>query len=368
MDPGDDAYDILGVPKDATAVQIKSAYRKLALKHHPDKQSTDEARQRSTLIFVKLSNAYEILKNESTRRDYDQERERERQSSTTGPSYNDWEEQPSRARPSSSSSRRAPAPAAAHQHDHFYEHFRFHDPFQVFEQVFGQDFSSRARTGHSAFNDPFFSDGNINRGGGFGAPSMFGSMMGGGMMGGGDPFFGGGGFGGRNMNMNMNMNRGSDPFAAMHQSMMSSMPMHNSSSAFYGSNSVGNFPGASSVSTSTTTSIVNGRAQTVTETIVHKPDGTVERHVQKQGRPEEPPARRQPQRTAGTNDASPPRRGIFGALGGGRKKANDSEPASSSSSRGKNPRASSRQRSSSNLEEESAPEHNKRTKHKNSKK
>jgi curved DNA-binding protein CbpA len=379
MDPGDDAYDVLGVPKDATPEQIKIAYRKLALKYHPDKQSTDEARERSTVLFVKFSNAYEILRDESTRRDYDQERERP--SSSSRPSHNDWEEPPSRAaRPSSS--RRARAPA--HQRDNFREHFRFHDPFQVFEQVFGQDFFSGARAGRSAFEDPFFSGGNIHRGGRFGDPSMFGSMMGGGMMGGGgggfldDPFFGGGGGFGRR---SMNTNRGADPFASMHQSMMS-MPMNSSSSVFFGSNSMGNFPGASSsVSTSTTTRIVNGRAQTVTETTVQKPDGTVERHVQTQGGPEEPPTRRQPHLTTGTNDASPPRRGPLGFLGGGRKKSNDSEPASSSlkskakgssetpssSSRGNNHLGSSRQRSSSKLEQESAPE-KKKTKRKGSKK
>ena len=38
--------------------------------------------------------------------------------------------------------------------------------------------------------------------------------------------------------------------------------------------------GSSSVSTSTTTRIVNGQAETVTETIVQKPDGTIERHVE----------------------------------------------------------------------------------------
>ena len=50
----DDLYEILGVDESATDREIKSAYRKLSLKHHPDKGG-DEA------IFKKVSQAYEVL-------------------------------------------------------------------------------------------------------------------------------------------------------------------------------------------------------------------------------------------------------------------------------------------------------------------
>jgi len=56
-----DYYKVLGVPKSATKMEIKSAYRKLALKFHPDKNSSDKAHQR----FVEINEAYAFLSNEN---------------------------------------------------------------------------------------------------------------------------------------------------------------------------------------------------------------------------------------------------------------------------------------------------------------
>lgn len=55
-----DYYKVLGVPKSATKMEIKSAYRKLALKYHPDKNSSEKAHQR----FVEINEAYAFLSNE----------------------------------------------------------------------------------------------------------------------------------------------------------------------------------------------------------------------------------------------------------------------------------------------------------------
>ncbi|KAM7525203.1 hypothetical protein LguiA_015105 [Lonicera macranthoides] len=63
----DDCYDLLGVSQSANASEIKKAYYKLSLKHHPDKNPDPESRK----IFVKIANAYEILKDEATREQYD---------------------------------------------------------------------------------------------------------------------------------------------------------------------------------------------------------------------------------------------------------------------------------------------------------
>ncbi|TVU20765.1 hypothetical protein EJB05_30361 [Eragrostis curvula] len=63
----DDCYDLLGLKQDANASEIRKAYYKLSLKHHPDKNPDPESRK----LFVKIANAYEILKDESTREQYD---------------------------------------------------------------------------------------------------------------------------------------------------------------------------------------------------------------------------------------------------------------------------------------------------------
>jgi len=59
-----DYYNILGVDKKATKDDIKKAFRKLALKHHPDKGGTDEK-------FKEITEAYAILSDDKKRREYD---------------------------------------------------------------------------------------------------------------------------------------------------------------------------------------------------------------------------------------------------------------------------------------------------------
>lgn len=64
-----DYYEVLGVGRSADKDEIKKAYRKLALKYHPDKNPDNkEAEER----FKEVNEAYEVLSNEDKRRRYDQ--------------------------------------------------------------------------------------------------------------------------------------------------------------------------------------------------------------------------------------------------------------------------------------------------------
>lgn len=68
VEAGKDFYSVLGVARNAPAEQIKRAYRKLALKYHPDKNPGDE---KAKTKFAELSNAYEVLNDEEKRQIYD---------------------------------------------------------------------------------------------------------------------------------------------------------------------------------------------------------------------------------------------------------------------------------------------------------
>lgn len=62
-----DYYEILGVSRDATKEEIKRAYRRLALKYHPDKSSDPDAEEK----FKEISEAYAVLSDDEKRRQYD---------------------------------------------------------------------------------------------------------------------------------------------------------------------------------------------------------------------------------------------------------------------------------------------------------
>ena len=64
-----DYYEVLGVSKSASETEIKKAYRKLALKYHPDKNEGDTAAEDK---FKEAAEAYEILSNAEKKSRYDQ--------------------------------------------------------------------------------------------------------------------------------------------------------------------------------------------------------------------------------------------------------------------------------------------------------
>lgn len=64
--PKRDYYEVLGIDKSASADEIKKAFRRLAIQHHPDKEGGDETK------FKEINEAYEVLKDTSKRQRYDQ--------------------------------------------------------------------------------------------------------------------------------------------------------------------------------------------------------------------------------------------------------------------------------------------------------
>lgn len=74
-----DYYQILGVNKDATTDEIKRAFRKLAMKYHPDRNPGDKAAEEK---FKEINEANEVLSDAKKREKYDQ----------LGSSYQDWQQ------------------------------------------------------------------------------------------------------------------------------------------------------------------------------------------------------------------------------------------------------------------------------------
>ena len=65
----EDYYNLLNVSKSATSEELKKAYRKLAIKWHPDKNKGDQAAEET---FKKISEAYDVLSDDTKRSQYDQ--------------------------------------------------------------------------------------------------------------------------------------------------------------------------------------------------------------------------------------------------------------------------------------------------------
>jgi len=120
-----DYYDVLGLSKSATPAQIKSAYRKLALKWHPDRNKDSAAEEK----FKEINEAYEILSQPKKKQAYDQFGHTAFDPSAGGPFSQ------------AGSARTGPFTYTYHTHGSsgsFNQAFGgFSDPFEIFETFFG---------------------------------------------------------------------------------------------------------------------------------------------------------------------------------------------------------------------------------------
>lgn len=133
-----DYYDILDVSKNATADEIKSAYRRLARKHHPDVDKSTGAAEK----FKEISEAYQILSDQQKKGAYDQfgHAAFDRSAGFDGPfggaqgrpgSQGGWQTY------SWSSSGGNPSGSAQGGPNIQFDYGGFEDPFELFEQIFG---------------------------------------------------------------------------------------------------------------------------------------------------------------------------------------------------------------------------------------
>ena len=64
-------YDLLEVTRDSDTKQITKAYRRLALKWHPDRYLDQSKKAEAQAMFLRIAAGYEVLKDEESRKDYD---------------------------------------------------------------------------------------------------------------------------------------------------------------------------------------------------------------------------------------------------------------------------------------------------------
>ncbi|KAK2953555.1 putative Chaperone protein DnaJ [Blattamonas nauphoetae] len=123
---GADYYQVLGVQRNATEDEIKKAYKKLALKWHPDRNPDNK--EKATEEFKKIGEAYEVLSDQEKRKIYDRYGEEGLKGSAGGAeNFSGGAEGPQFFTFTSSG-----MPGGSRM--------SFHDPFEIFSQVFGSGF------------------------------------------------------------------------------------------------------------------------------------------------------------------------------------------------------------------------------------
>lgn len=123
-------YTLLGVQKNSTDADIKKAYRKLALKWHPDKNP--DRKEKAERMFKRIANAYEVLSNEKSRTEYDKYGVRGQGATFTGASTAQQQHR-------SSANRDRRRTTAFHTFGGNGS-ANFRSPFDIFREFFGDSF------------------------------------------------------------------------------------------------------------------------------------------------------------------------------------------------------------------------------------
>jgi DnaJ-class molecular chaperone len=132
-----DYYQILGVSKTASTEEIKSAYRKEALKWHPDRHS-GESKKEAERRFKEINEAYQVLSDPQKRSSYDQFGHSAFTPGGGAEGYPFSDRPGSRAGPFSYT-------YTTNMGENPFEGFDFGDPFDIFETFFGGGFGRQSR-------------------------------------------------------------------------------------------------------------------------------------------------------------------------------------------------------------------------------
>ena len=130
-----DFYETLGVSKSASKEEIKSAYRKMAMQNHPDRNKSPDAEEK----FKEINEAYEVLSNDQKKNAYDQYGHAAFDPSSGGFGSRTYTDQSGPFTYTWQSSGGSPGGAD-------FDFGGFSNPFDIFEQFFGGGFGGAGRS------------------------------------------------------------------------------------------------------------------------------------------------------------------------------------------------------------------------------